>query len=179
MSKWKTANYLALVLKTQRLHERDLIVTLVTREQGKVTTVAKGVRHLSSSKRAFLEGGNLIHVQLVTTKNWPLLTQAQLVADTKDIRADLTGLKKFLLYLEILDRLLVSEELEPALFQQVLYLRELLLKRVSNQVVREHFAQLLSQLGFGEGSQEASINQQVNTILDDQLRSFHYLSPHR
>ena len=93
-------NYLALVIKTQRLHERDLIVTLLTREQGKITTVAKGVRHLSSSKRAFLEGGNLIHAQLITTKNWPLLTQAQLVADASSIRTDLIGLKKFLLFLE-------------------------------------------------------------------------------
>ncbi|MBQ6436615.1 DNA repair protein RecO [bacterium] len=168
-------NYLALVIKTQRLHERDLIVTLLTREQGKITTVAKGVRHLSSSKRAFLEGGNLIHAQLITTKNWPLLTQAQLVADASSIRTDLIGLKKFLLFLEILDRLLVSEELSPELFEQILYLRQMLLARVRNDLVAERFQSVLDQLGFGRSHQvHASINQQVNQILDDNLRSFEY-----
>jgi len=175
----KAKNVLGLILKCQRSGERDLLVTLVTREHGRIITVARGVRRLSSAKRSFLEAGNLVHIQLITTKNWPLLTQATLVADTMSVRGDLSSLRKFMLFLEILDRLLVSEELEPDLFQKILYLRELLLHHVRNDLIQTNFSQVLSSLGFSDDlPAHHSVSQQVNSILDTHLRSFEYLSVH-
>ena len=172
----KSHNQLALVIKCQRHHETDLLVTLITRERGKILTVAKGVRKLTSKRRSALEAGNLVHAQLIDTKGWPLLTQTKLVADTIAVRHELAAMRKFLLFLEIIDRLIVAEELSPELFEQILYLRELILHRVSNEIVREHFTHVLQALGYADERPEASINQQVNAILDSQLRSFEYLS---
>ena len=167
---------MALVIKEQRTCERDLAVTLVTREQGKILVAAKGVRQIKSSKRAYLETGNLVHVQLVTTRGWPILTQAQLVASAAAIREDFTSVKKFLLFLEILDRLLVSEELSPALFQKIIYLRELFVQRAGNRLIQPHFEEVLALLGYANPQAQTSISQQVNQILDSPLHTYDYLS---
>jgi len=172
----KSKNYLALVLKCQRSGERDLLVTLVTRQHGRLLTVAKGVRQLTSTRRSCLQAGNLIHAQLSPTASWPILAQATLVSDTHTARTQLTSLRKFLLYLEILDRLLVSEELDSQLFTQILTLRELLLRQVRNDLIQSHFQQVLAALGFSPESPGQSVSQQVNAILDTRLRSFDYLS---
>jgi DNA repair protein RecO len=173
--KQKQGNYLALVLKSRRSRERDLLVTLLTKRQGKILVVAKGVGHLHSTKRASLEAGNLIRAHLIETKGLPILTQCTLIGDSREVRGELVYLRKFLLFLEILDRLLVSEELSMELWQKVLYLRELFLKKLSNKVVRPNFLVVLEQLGYGGGS-ESSIVGQVNQLLDSQLCSLNYLS---
>ena len=99
----KSQNVFALVNKVNNSREHDLLVTLLTQEKGKVMTVAKGVRKLTSSKRAFLEPGNLIKTQLVETKSWPILTQAQLMEAIGETRNQLKDLRRLLLYLESID----------------------------------------------------------------------------
>ena len=173
----KQNNFLCLVLKSQASRERDLLVTLISREQGRVVVSARGARQLGSSKRAYLQAGNLVHVHLVETKGLPILTQAQLVADTLAVRTDLRQVKRLLLFLEILDRLLVGEELPAAQFQRIITLRELMVRGISNRVIKEHFEQLLASLGYYDERHGAEpIIAQVNSILDTRLRSFDYLS---
>ena len=173
----RTDNQLALIIKTKRSRERDLLVTLVTQTQGRLVVAANGVRQLHSRKRAYLQSGNLVHLQLVTTKGLPLLTQATLVADTHSVHTNLAAVKRLLLFLEILDQVLVSEELSPALFRQILYLRELLLQGASNRLVRQHCYQFLSNLGFLDGRQlttSQSVTALVNQIVERELSTFSY-----
>ena len=71
----------AIVLKRTSVGESDRIVTLLTPEQGKLTCVAKGVRKLTSSQRAYLEPGNLVSIYLIETTGMPILTQTKLKND--------------------------------------------------------------------------------------------------
>ena len=45
----------AIVLKRRNSGEVDRLVTLITQDKGKLQCIAKGVRKMTSSKRAFLE----------------------------------------------------------------------------------------------------------------------------
>ena len=171
-----TENILALVIKCQKSHDRDLLVTLLTAEHGKIITVAKGVCRLNSHKKPYLQSGNLIHVHLVQTKNWPLLTQATLVNEVATIRQDLNQLRRFLLFLEILDQIMVDEELDPTLFQKILYLRELLLQQVSNRLVQNQFQKILVDLGFTDNKKPlTSVSGLVSNLTNRQLHSYDYL----
>lgn len=98
----KNFNSSGVVLKQSSVGETDRVVTLLTQEYGRLVSVAKGVRKLSSSKRAFLEPGNYVQAYFVKTKSLPLLIQAKLIEDCQHIRYNLTEIRKLTQFLEIL-----------------------------------------------------------------------------
>lgn len=172
----RSQNYFGMVIKGTKNRENDLLVTLLTREQGKIMVVAKGVCKLNSTKRATLEPGNLVQVQLVETKSWSILTQAKLVNDVGETRADLRRLRRLFLFLEIMDLLLTEEELSPPLWQKIIYLRELLLQDLGVKRVRLEFKDILSDLGYVDDKQElTSVTELVNQVTGGHLRTYDYL----
>ncbi|SDR68433.1 DNA repair protein RecO [Agrococcus carbonis] len=64
------------VLRTHQLGEADRIVTLLTREHGKVRAVAKGVRRTSSRFGARLEPFMVADLQLAVGRSLDIVTQA-------------------------------------------------------------------------------------------------------
>jgi len=99
--------------------ELDRIVTLFTPQKGKLVCVAKGVRKMNSSQRAYLEPGNYISVMMIETKSLPLLTQTRLINDFSQTKKSLTSLKKLTEVLEIIDQLFPEGVEEESLFAQV------------------------------------------------------------
>ena len=69
----------AIVLRTQKLGEADRIITLLTREHGRVRAVAKGVRRTKSKFGARLEPGSHIDIQLYTGLTFDTVTQVESV----------------------------------------------------------------------------------------------------
>ncbi len=67
----------AIVLRTHQLGEADRIVTLLTRERGKVRAVAKGVRRTSSRFGSRLEPFMVVDAQLYTGRNLDTVTQVE------------------------------------------------------------------------------------------------------
>src|SRR5437868_6073696 len=95
----------ALVLKRVDAGEVDRILTIFTPDQGKLTCVAKGVRRMSSTQRAYLEPGNHVTVFVTQTRGLPLITQTRLISDFASNKKDLQSIKKLAQVLEIIDRL--------------------------------------------------------------------------
>ncbi|HYJ69147.1 MAG TPA: DNA repair protein RecO [Nocardioidaceae bacterium] len=65
------------VLRTQKLGEADRIVTLLTRQHGKVRAVAKGVRRTSSRFGARLEPFMHVDCQFAEGRSLDIVTQAE------------------------------------------------------------------------------------------------------
>ncbi|HEX8973664.1 DNA repair protein RecO [Oryzihumus sp.] len=109
----------AIVLRTQKLGEADRIVTLLTRTQGKVRGVAKGVRRTKSRFGARLEPCMVVDVQLYEGRSLDTVTQAETLAPYGDVIArDYTAWTAATAMLETADRL--TEEREPAVQQFLL-----------------------------------------------------------
>lgn len=70
----------AIVLRTQKLGEADRIITLLTRDRGRIRAVAKGVRKSSSRFGARLEPLNLVDIQCHTGKSLDTVTQVETMA---------------------------------------------------------------------------------------------------
>ena len=66
----------AVVLRTQKLGEADRIITLLTREHGRIKAVAKGVRRTKSRWGARLEPASHVDLQLYSGKSLDTVTQA-------------------------------------------------------------------------------------------------------
>ena len=67
----------AVVLRTHKLGEADRIVTMLTRQHGKVRAVAKGVRRTGSKFGARLEPFMVADVQLYEGRSLDIITQAE------------------------------------------------------------------------------------------------------
>jgi len=108
------------VLRTQKLGEADRIVTLLTRNHGKVRAVAKGVRRTSSRFGARLEPFMYVDLQLAQGRSLDVITQVETIAPYGAvIGADYRAYTSGTAMLETAERL-TGEEQHPSLQQYLL-----------------------------------------------------------
>jgi len=108
----------AVVLRTHKLGEADRIVTMLTRQHGKVRAVAKGVRRTASKFGARLEPFMVADVQLYEGRSLDIITQAESVGSYgADITADYGSYTAASVMVETADKL---TEGEPSLQQYLL-----------------------------------------------------------
>lgn len=93
----------ALTLKSAPLREADLLVTLYTREQGKLRAVAKGARRSTSKFVGHLEPLTLVRLSLAQARNLDIITQAQVSESFAALKGDLSSLAKGLYLAELVD----------------------------------------------------------------------------
>jgi DNA repair protein RecO (recombination protein O) len=107
----------AIVLRTQKLGEADRIVTLLTREHGKVRAVGKGVRRTTSRFGSRLEPFMHVDLQLATGRNLDTVTQVETLGPyARAVAEDYALYTAGNVMLETADRLVEAEH-EPALQQ--------------------------------------------------------------
>ncbi len=108
------------VLRTQKLGEADRIITLLTREHGRVRAVAKGVRRTTSRFGARLEPFSHVDLQFAEARTLDVITQAETLRPyAARMGADYGAYTAGTVMLETAERLVV-EEGEPALQQYLL-----------------------------------------------------------
>lgn len=109
-----------IVLRTHKLGEADRIITVLTRQHGKVRAVAKGVRKTGSRFGARLEPLNLVDVQFHQGRSMDTVTQVETVAAYgATASADYAQWTAGQAMVETADRL-TPEEREPATQQFLL-----------------------------------------------------------
>jgi DNA repair protein RecO (recombination protein O) len=102
------------VLRVQKLGEADRIITLLTRREGKVRAVGKGVRRTTSKFGSKLEPFSHVDVQLYTGRTLDIITQAESISSYgSGIVTDYGRYTAGTTILETADRL--TEEREPSL----------------------------------------------------------------
>lgn len=128
----------AIVLRTHKLGEADRIITLLTRERGKVRAVAKGVRRTKSKFGARLEPFSRVDLLIFEGKSLDIITQAEsLNAYGQDLALDYSLWTAGQTMLETADRLTP----EDAISAESQYL--LLVGALRTLVSGEHAANLV------------------------------------
>ena len=177
LSRSKTFNTEGIVLKRFNTGETDRIVTLLTRDYGKLVCVAKGARKLKSSKLAHLESGNRIKAFLVKTKGLPLLTQTTLIEDTAETRASLAKIRRLAQILEVFDRLFVEEDTDQPAYLMALKLERLVMKNAKFDLIQKELNKLLQHLGYQDFdlTSHKSILDYVAELSEKKMKSFEFL----
>jgi DNA repair protein RecO (recombination protein O) len=110
----------AIVLRTHKLGEADRIVTLLTKNHGRVRGVARGVRKTTSRIGARLEPFSHVDVQLYEGRSLDTVTQVESIGTHgSELSSDYPRWTAGTAMLETAERL-TPEEREPALPQYVL-----------------------------------------------------------
>ena len=139
----------ALVLKSFDLRETDQILALFSRELGKISVVAKGIKKPQSTLRGLVQPFCHSHFYVTRSGDMYLITQGRLGEFFGNIREDLDKTLQALYILELLDKSTVERDPNPALFNLTLQvLRYIEENSVSPLSLRFFELKLLSMVGF-------------------------------
>ena len=140
----------AVVLRHADWGEADRLLTLYTRERGKVRAIAKGARKIRSRKAGHLEPFTRVTLQLAKGRDLLIVTQADTLDPYLALGANLvkTGYASYAL--ELLDRFTYEEETEN---QAIFRLLTDILTRIATEpdpwlALRYYEVRLLDLLGF-------------------------------
>jgi len=150
MPEFRSIRVHAIVLRHADWGEADRLVTLYTREQGKMRAVAKGARKITSRKAGHLEPFTQVKLQLARGRDLFIVTQADTLEAFLPLRESLllTGNASYVV--ELLDRFVYEEEgSNPTLYR---LLAETLKRLAQDEdtwlAVRYYEMRLLDYLGF-------------------------------
>jgi DNA repair protein RecO (recombination protein O) len=79
----------AIVLKRRDQGEADRLLTVLTRDRGKLTLLAKGVRRQASRKAGHIEPFTHVDLLVAKGKSLDLVTQAETIEAHRGLREDL------------------------------------------------------------------------------------------
>jgi DNA repair protein RecO (recombination protein O) len=105
----RTIRVEAIVLRHADMGEADRLITLYSREHGKLRSVAKGARRIKSRKAGHLEPFTRVALMLARGRDLWIITQVETVDAYLPISADLGRMANAMYVLELLDRFTYDE----------------------------------------------------------------------
>jgi DNA repair protein RecO (recombination protein O) len=106
----------AIVLRQQTLGESDRIVTLFTREYGKVRAAARGVRRPTSRLAGRIEPFTHVRLLLARGRTFDIIAQAEIVRPFPGVRLDLLRGAYAAYVVELIDRGVPERDRQEELF---------------------------------------------------------------
>lgn len=142
-----------IVLRRISLGETDRIITLLTRDQGKVHAVAKGARKPGSRSGGATELFTLTRFMLAPGRSLEIVSQCEVQESFPALRADLGLLARATYLCELADRLTEDHEPSPDVFDSLVSAFYLLRRRADDPDIVLHAfeLQLLSERGYAPG----------------------------
>jgi len=176
MQSWTTE---AIVLKRVNVGEADRVVTDLTPAEAKLVCIAKGVRKMNSTQRAYLEPGNHITLHLRKTKTLPIISQAQLLNQFSEAKQQLKRVKQVFEVLELSDVLFVENVEDEDGFHQVRQILEILNTSPSGfKDVQDRLNTLFTHMGYQDlhDTNYTSILEYASAVAERPVRSYDFLS---
>ena len=139
----------AVVLRHSEFGEADRLLTLYTREQGKLRCIAKGVRKIRSRKAGHIQPFSRAKLMLARGRDLWIITQAELIDAYPSLQENLVILGYASYVIELLDRFTYEEGANPPLYRLLTRTLERLTKNPHpDMVVRYYDMRLLDLVGF-------------------------------
>src|SRR3989304_7106821 len=109
-----------IVLKKRSLPSQDIIVTIFSKEMGKIRVLAKGVKKISSKRLPHLQTGNIIGVVIYHSIEKKLyLQETALISGLSQIKKDSKKMSFLYFYFHLIDRLLPENQQEFEIYNDV------------------------------------------------------------
>ncbi|MCL4199795.1 DNA repair protein RecO [Patescibacteria group bacterium] len=99
-----------IILKRKNISEADRILTIFTKEYGKIRAIAKGIRKVSSRRAPHLEVFTRVRLVLHRGKTFENISEVEPVAIYQPLREDLTRVSMAYYLCELVDSLLPEHQ---------------------------------------------------------------------
>jgi len=164
-----------IILKRTNYGEADRILTIYTKNHGKIRALAKGVRKLQSRKAGSLELFNHAILFLIKGKNLDLVTEAQSLNLFKSWRKNLIKVGIAYYLCELVDKLTPDNQPHEAVFELLKETLKKIGQKENKILVREFEENLLHELGFGVPQilkqTQGSLKSYIESIIEKKLNS--------
>jgi len=163
-----------IILRHQRWGEADRILTIFTRELGKIRAIAKGARKTQSRKAGHLEPFMQTALLLAQGRDWWIVTQADTVEAFLPLREDLqkTGYAAYII--ELSDKFTYEDGPNPSLYRLII---ETMWHLAADQpvfiVIHYYEIRLLDILGFRPQLFQCVICQEEIQAIDQYFSALH------
>jgi DNA repair protein RecO (recombination protein O) len=116
----KSRNVDALILKSINFKDADKIFTILSKELGKISGKAKGIRKIGSKRLSSLDTLNYVRIGLVGDGDIKTITEAKLIHTFPNIKKDFEKLNSAYYFIEILNKTIQESEDDSAIFDLTL-----------------------------------------------------------
>ncbi len=159
----------AVVIKVVPTREHDRLVTLYSKQLGKLSAVAKGAARSKSIQALQLDPGNVICCELVASKNsWPIITGAQSLKCFSRMKSQSQAWAAAQFFLQIVDLIVFDQEPDQNLWGGLLQaLADLDQTQAILTAFRQQQSNILEILGYGRMNFNHSESRPMRTELDD------------
>lgn len=138
-----------IVLGRRDWREHDQLVTLYTREQGKVEAIARGVKKVTSKNSPFLEPFALLEAEIIPGKEKRYVGAVTAIESYLHIRGNLARALAGQSALALVNTLLVGEEPDERIFKLLVdFLKFLNAALPAKNSLNRFAAELITYLGF-------------------------------
>lgn len=165
-----------IVLKSRQWGEADQILTVFTKEQGKVVVRAPGARRVTSRKRGSIQTFSRVKLFVVRGKTWDVVTEAEMISGVFGEK-DLGKLVLAYQWVELVDKLTAEGQEQKEVYELLrlaLSSLEKVTKDKTGEWKRRFTVKLLVLLGFWPDGREVrgkEMDLYVEEILGRRLTS--------
>lgn len=173
--------YTGIILKKHPLGEADELLTIFTREHGKIRAKAPGARKIKSRLAGSLQSLNEIEFETAHSSasggsghsaagRLPVIISVRVVTLNNYFREDLKKLAHALVGVETLYRLSPDEEKNEEIYKMLRdFFKKLGLTHDNNLIVRQFQMELLETLGYGLPINGHATGQELDRAIDHHL----------
>lgn len=172
----------AIVLKRRNIGEADRVVTIFSKEYGRMKVIAKGVRRVHSRRAPYLEVFSHVTLTLHKGKTWDTLSEATPINAFPVLRASLPKISEGYYLCELVDALMPEHQEHRDVYTLLLSALTALNDTVGNDPteVSEQFAlELLRILGYLARDRTlpyGQIEPYIERIIEKRIRSHRLLT---
>jgi DNA repair protein RecO (recombination protein O) len=144
----KYQNTIGIVINKKTIKETDLLITLLTPNNGKIIALAKGAKNIKSSRLSCLQLGNIVKAQLYKKNDYLWLSESQTITPFLQHDKNLTQINLLFYFLEILNRLIAENQQIEGIYQISQEIIDAINQNQLNRYIKNEIL-FLEKLGFG------------------------------
>lgn len=165
-----------IIIKRSNVGEADKLLTIFTRDNGKMHVKAPGIRKISSRRSPHLELLNRTTLTLYNSGRMPLVSEADMLSDYRHIKSDLTKVGYAYHMCELIEGLCPENEENDLIYTLLVEtLDSLCLSDDSKSLISNFELRLLDLLGFASQRMRTSeyfnMHAYIESLLERKLKA--------
>jgi DNA repair protein RecO (recombination protein O) len=170
------------IIKRKNYKEADKVITIFSKEKGKIILIAKGIRKISSKRAASLELFNHVQMEVAKTPGMDVITEVKLLESYQSFSQSIAKANIAYRIVELIDKLIPEKEENPQVYELLIkafkYIKQTEITKENIDKIAVRFKlRILNLLGFGTppSNNLEEISRYIEDIVQKKLVSGNHL----